>query len=50
MSVLEIEDDDGFKTEWPWPDDQLALANGSFIAMFEAAHDEARVEAGLERQ
>jgi hypothetical protein len=44
MSTLVIEDDDGFRTEWPWPDDKLALANASFIEMFEVAHDRLREE------
>lgn len=44
-AVLRIEDDDGFVTEWPWPDDRLLIANSDFLGMFEAAHEAHRAEA-----
>jgi hypothetical protein len=47
MSELTIEDEDGFTTTWPWPDDKLMMANGTFVAIFQQAHDQARREAGL---
>lgn len=37
--VLTIEDDDGFKTQWPWPEQRLMLANADFVSLCEAQHD-----------
>lgn len=42
-TTIRIEDDDGFVTEWPWPD-RMLLANGDFVAVIEALHDAQRVE------
>ena len=44
MDELVIEDDDGFTTTWPWPEDRLLLANGDFVALMEAQHDALRKE------
>lgn len=49
-AVLVIEDDDGFTTSWPWPEDRLALANGDFVAICESAHDEARARESVGRE
>lgn len=42
MTTIRIEDEDGFATEWPWPDDSTVLHGHKFVAMFEALHDAAR--------
>lgn len=41
-SVLRIEDEDGFVTEWPWPNDRSLLANGDFFGLLEGEHDKLR--------
>ncbi len=41
---LTIEDDDGFTTTWPWPDDKLMLANTGFVGVLEAQHDALRAQ------
>lgn len=38
-NILIIEDDDGFKTEWPWPEDASLLAHTDFIALHETQHE-----------
>jgi hypothetical protein len=44
---LVIEDDDGFRTEWPWPDGLTMLANSEFVKICEAQHDALRLDSGL---
>lgn len=44
MNVLVIEDDDGFRTEWPWPEGRLILANTDFVTLCEQQHDALREE------
>ena len=41
-TTIIIEDDDGFRTTWPWPANRLLLGNGDFVAILERAHDELR--------
>lgn len=38
--LLTIEDDDGFKTEWPFPEGSSLLHQTDYIAMCEIMHDE----------
>lgn len=45
-TTIRIEDDDGFATEWQWPDDRMLLANGDFVAVVQALHDAQRVAGG----
>jgi hypothetical protein len=40
--ALVIEDDDGFRTEWPFPACSSLLHQGDFIALCETLHDAAR--------
>lgn len=42
--MIVIEDDDGFKTEWPENDIGSMLHNPQYIALCEALHDAARKE------
>lgn len=42
MQALKIEDDDGFTTTWPWPEDRLILANPDFIGICEMLHNSKR--------
>lgn len=37
--MLVIEDDDGFRTEWPWPEGKTILGNREFFAICEKEHD-----------
>lgn len=43
-SVVTIEDDDGFTTRWPWPNEKSMLGNAEFVRVFEALHDAQRQE------
>lgn len=43
--TVTIEDEDGFITRWPWPEDKSLLGNGSFIAIYEQWHNELKQEA-----
>lgn len=42
--VLRIEDDDGFATEWPWPEGVSMLHGAAFVANFQQLHDQSRAE------
>jgi hypothetical protein len=42
IQTLRIEDEDGFATEWEWPEGRSLLGHGDFIGLFEAQHDAAR--------
>ncbi len=44
MTTMTIEDEDGFWTEWEWPDDRLALASSDFVAGFERQHEVLRAD------
>jgi hypothetical protein len=43
--IIEITDEDGFTTRWPWPNDKSLLANGSFVSIYERWHEELKREA-----
>lgn len=42
MSELRIEDDDGFVTVWPWPNERSLLASSDFVGLLEIEHDRLR--------
>lgn len=44
MNTLTIEDEDGFRTDWPWPEDKSLLHNASFVEMCEMQHDAMRLQ------
>jgi hypothetical protein len=44
VSTVKIEDDDGFTTEWAWPEGRSLLANADWFAIIEAEHDRLRAE------
>lgn len=45
MITIRFEDDDGFTTEWPWPDSTSLLHGAKFAAAMETLHDQARAAA-----
>ena len=45
-TTIVIEDDDGFRTEHPWPDERMLLANPDWLAIYEREHEAARVRRG----
>lgn len=47
MDAITIEDEDGFRTEWPWPEGKTMLGNASFVDLCVTQHDVARTTAGL---